>query len=284
MVTDGALEYVPFAALPQPGTDDPLVVHHELASLPSASVLGFQRAQARPDRTPHGALAVIADPLYGSNDERIAAPEEPSESFRDFSEPGHYARLPYASEEAEAIAALAPPGGTLVKLGPEAVKDSVLGSALADYRYIHFAVHGVIDTDYPALSRLVLSQVDAAGRPLVDGSLRLHDIYDMRLNAQMVVLSACDTALGQEVRGEGLIGLARGFMYAGARRVVASLWRVQDKATATLMARFYQGLFERHLEPADALRQAQLAMLSDADGSYAFPYYWAGFVLQGDWR
>ena len=161
----------------------------------------------------------------------------------------------------------------------------MLGSALAGYRYVHFAVHGVIDTDLPALSRLVLSQVDAAGRPLADGSLRLHDIYDMRLDAQMVVLSACDTALGQEIRGEGLVGLARGFMYAGARRVVASLWRVQDRATATLMERFYQGLLEgapragRRPAPGPARHDLRELM-----AQYAFPYYWAGFVLQGDWR
>ncbi len=284
VVADGALEYVPFAALPEPGTREPLVARHELASLPSASVLEFQRSQTHPQAIPHGILAVIADPLYDPDDERIESRAERSETFRDSLDSGHYSRLPYASEEAKAIAALTPPEETMVKLGPEAAKESVVGSRLSDYLYIHFAVHGVIDTDYPALSRLVLSQVDGEGRPVADGALRLHDIYDMHLNAQMVVLSACDTALGQEVRGEGLIGLARGFMFAGAQRVVASLWRVQDEATARLMARFYKGLLEEHRNPADALRRAQLAMLADDDGRYAFPYYWAGFVLQGDWR
>jgi len=284
VVTDGALEYVPFAALPEPGTDRPLVVNHELAMLPSASVLAFQRREKQPGADPHRTLAVIADPLYGESDERVARTIESADRLRNGLEGAHYARLPYASEEASSIAALAPAKQTLVELGANATKESILGTSLEGYRYIHFAVHGVIDSDFPALSRLVLSQVDAAGRPVADGSLRLHDIYDMKLDAQMVVLSACDTALGQEIRGEGLVGLARGFMYAGARRVVASLWRVQDRATATLMERFYRGLLEEHRDPADALRQAQLAMLSEDGGRYSFPYYWAGFVLQGDWR
>lgn len=284
VVSDGALEYVPFAALTDPGTGRPLIVGHELVSLPSASVLAFQRNEDRSAEASDRTLAVIADPLYGRTDERIATATQSAGGLRAGSDTTHYERLPYATEEARSIAALAPPDQTLVELGSAATKEAVLGSALEGYRYIHFAVHGVLDTDFPALSRLVLSQLDAAGRPVEDGSLRLHDIYDMQLDAQMVVLSACDTALGQEIRGEGLVGLARGFMYAGAQRVVASLWRVQDRATATLMERFYQGLLKEHRAPADALRRAQLAMLSDGDEHLAFPYYWAGFVLQGDWR
>jgi len=106
----------------------------------------------------------------------------------------------------------------------------------------------------------------------------------MQLDADMVVLSACETALGREIRGEGLVGLARGFMYAGAERVVASLWQVQDRATAELMERFYRGLLQEGRRPADALRRAQLEMISESGGRYSFPYYWAGFVLQGEWR
>jgi len=284
VVTDGALEYVPFAALPEPGTGRPLVVGHELVSLPSASVLAFQRRQAHGDHPYKGTVAVIADPLYGPDDERVAPPNQDGETLRSGTSARHFARLPFAEGEAKAIIALAPPGRSLLELGPEATKESVLGTHLTGYRYVHFAVHGLIDADYPALSRLVLSQVDGTGQPLADGSLRLHDIYDMRLDAQMVVLSACDTALGQEIRGEGLVGLARGFMYAGAHRVVASLWQVQDVATAPLMEDFYRGLLEEHHTPADALREAQIAMLTADDGRQAFPYYWAGFVLQGDWR
>ncbi len=160
----------------------------------------------------------------------------------------------------------------------------MLSGRLAGYRYVHFATHGVIDTSRPQLSGLALSLVDGAGNPLTDGFLRLHDIYGLHLDADLVVLSACDTALGQEVRGEGLVGLTRGFMYAGARRVVASLWEVQDLATARLMTDFYRGLIEQGLRPAEALRRAQIQIMDDPDQPLEFPYYWAGFVLQGDWR
>jgi CHAT domain-containing protein len=143
----------------------------------------------------------------------------------------------------------------------------------------------VVDTQYPQFSRLVLSLVDSEGRPREDGFLRLHDVYGLELDdTDMVVLSACDTALGREIRGEGLVGLTRGFLYAGAERVVASLWQVQDLATARLMENFYRGVLEAELPPAEALREAQLAILEEPDGAFAFPYYWAGFVLQGEWR
>ena len=133
----------------------------------------------------------------------------------------------------------------------------------------------------PALSGIVLSLVDEKGAPQ-DGFLRLQDVFNLDLPADLVVLSACRTALGKEVRGEGLIGLTRGFMYAGAARILASLWKVDDEATQQLMASFYQGLLQGHLEPAAALRRAQLQMLRQKD--WQSPYYWSAFVLQGEFR
>jgi CHAT domain-containing protein len=127
----------------------------------------------------------------------------------------------------------------------------------------------------------VLSLVDRSGGRQ-DGYLRLRDIYNVRLDADLVVLSACQTALGKEVGGEGLIGLTRAFMYAGAPRVVASLWQVNDLATAELMKHFYAGMLQRGLRPAAALRAAQLRMAEDR--RWSSPYFWAGFVLEGDWR
>jgi CHAT domain-containing protein len=155
--------------------------------------------------------------------------------------------------------------------------------SLAPYvSIVHFATHALIDHAHPELSGIVLSLVDGAGRPQ-DGVLRLHDVYNMRLSADLVVLSACQTALGPNVRGEGLIGLTRGFLYAGARRVVASLWRVDDAATAELMRRFYDAMLgPRRLPPAAALRAAQVDM--SRQPRWAAPYHWAGFVLQGEWR
>jgi CHAT domain-containing protein len=127
-----------------------------------------------------------------------------------------------------------------------------------------------------------MSFYDEDGRRHDDGLLRLSDIYSLRLGADLVVLSACQTALGQEIRGEGLIGLTRGFMYAGAARVLASLWSVDDRATSLLMERFYRHMISGGLSPAEALRQAQVEM--SRDPSWGSPYYWAGFSLQGEWR
>jgi CHAT domain-containing protein len=131
------------------------------------------------------------------------------------------------------------------------------------------------------LSGLVLSLVDEGGRQQ-DGFLRLQDIYNMRLSADLVVLSACRTALGRQIEGEGLVGLTRGFMYAGVPRVVASLWQVDDSATAELMREFYRGIFKEGLRPAAALRAAQRKIA--AEPRWAAPFFWAGFTLEGEWR
>jgi CHAT domain-containing protein len=152
---------------------------------------------------------------------------------------------------------------------------------LAEYRVVHFATHGVLDNENPGLSGLILSLFDERGRPQ-DGFLRLHDIYSLNLPADLVVLSACDTALGKPLRGEGLMGLVRGFFYAGALRVVASLWKVDDEATGELMSRFYVEMLDEGRSPAAALRQAQLALWRD--GRWQDPYYWAAFILQGEWQ
>ncbi len=152
-----------------------------------------------------------------------------------------------------------PPGQLFLATGFAATRDRALSPELARFRNLHFATHGVLDSRRPELSKLVLSLYDEQGRPQ-DGFLPLNDIYNLRLNADLVVLSACRTALGQEIRGEGLVGLTRGFMYAGAARVLASLWSVEDRATAELMGELYRGMLRQRLSPAAALRQAQLAM------------------------
>jgi CHAT domain-containing protein len=134
---------------------------------------------------------------------------------------------------------------------------------------------------HPQLSGIVLSLVDESGRRQ-DGYLRLHEIFNLDLPAELVVLSACQTGLGKELKGEGLIGLTRGFMYAGSPRVIASLWKVDDAATVDLMATFYRGMLKEGLAPAAALRRAQIEML--AQKQRQSPYYWAAFVLQGEWK
>ncbi|MGH9800993.1 MAG: CHAT domain-containing protein, partial [Blastocatellia bacterium] len=146
---------------------------------------------------------------------------------------------------------------------------------------VHFATHGLMDNTTPDLSGLVLSQFDAEGRSL-EGYLRMVEIINMNLPAELVVLSACKTGLGKEVRGEGLMSLTRGFMYAGAARVMVSLWDVNDKSTSVLMGEMYRGLLQQKLRPSAALRAAQLKMLNSKQ--WAAPFYWAAFVQLGEPR
>jgi CHAT domain-containing protein len=162
-----------------------------------------------------------------------------------------------------------------------ASRERALSVELGQYRLLHFATHALVNSQHPELSGIVLSLVNEQGQSQ-DGFLRFHDLYNLRIKADLVVLSACQTALGKVIRGEGLVGLTRGFMYAGAARVVASLWNVNDLATAELMKRFYRGMLADGLRPAAALRAAQVSMWKEKQ--WQPPYYWAGFVLQGEWK
>jgi len=286
VVPDGALGLLPFAAMPvpdpgrswkAPGAHQPLLEHLEVVSIPSATTLAAQRLQRRSPATRWA--AVLADPVFAANEPHPAhrsAAVSPARDFAPALEP-----LPSTRREAKAVAGLAPAGQVWLGLGLKANREAVLSGELRDYRFLHFATHAVADTRNPELSGLFLSQVDAHGHPQ-EGFLGLSDIYELDLDADLVVLSGCQTALGKEVRGEGLMGLTRGFQYAGVPRVVASLWRVQDRATAELMTRFYRAMWRDHLSPAAALRKAQWSLRRET--LYKDPYSWAGFVLQGDWH
>ncbi len=190
-------------------------------------------------------------------------------------------RLPFTRREAEAILAVTPASEGMKALDFRASRQTAISPDLAQHRIVHFATHGLLNSEHPELSGVVLSLVDEQGKP-VDGFLRLHEIYNLNLPAEMVVLSACQAALGKEIKGEGLVGLTRGFMYAGAPRVVASLWKVNDVATAELMKRFYSGMLKENLRPAAALRVAKVAMWKQK--RWHSPYYWAAFELQGEWK
>jgi CHAT domain-containing protein len=307
IVADGVLHLLPFAALPDPRTmmsdtqgDVPLIAEHELVYLPSASTLALVRGTWNQERRWPKAARVFADPVFEADDPRIGetpdrtdashaaarlASAEPVDSLkralRDLGGLGTAGvpRLLESRREARDIAALAP--GVDVAFDFEANRASAMSPTLADYRVIHFATHGIIDNDHPELSGVVLSLFNEKGERQ-DGFLRLHDIYNLKLPVDLVVLSACSTALGKEIVGEGLIGLVRGFMYAGSRRVLASLWKVDDEATSELMTRFYRALFERRLTPPAALQAAQVDLLKTK--RWAHPFYWAGFVLQGEWK
>jgi CHAT domain-containing protein len=290
VVADGALQYVPFAALPVPGRlgdPVPMVVEHEIVNLPSASVLAVLRRETRHRAPPPGAVAVLADPVFEPDDPRLGAlsraPTPPVAGDpgggRDRG-PG-YPRLAATRQEADAIVGLAAKGKALRAVGFDASRTTATSPELARYRIVHFATHGVFDNENPALSGIVLSLYGERGQAQ-DGVLHLHDVYGLRLPAELVVLSACSTALGKPVRGEGLVGIVRGFMYAGARRVVASLWKVEDDATGEMMKRFYREMLEGGRSPAAALREAQVGMWRQE--RWRPPFYWAAFVLQGEHR
>ena len=228
---------------------------------------------------------MFADPVFRADDARFgaagkAATGEEEDLLRAAEESGFGAlsRLHFSREEAQAIESLANPARRWIALDFDASRAAVEKPQLSRYRIVHFATHGLIDSRRPELSGIVLSMVDREGHPQ-DGFLRLHEIYNLKLNADLVVLSACRTALGEAVRSEGMIGLARGFMYAGAPQVLASLWSVDDRATAEFMRRFYEALLQRGLAAPAALQAAQLSMVQEA--RWKDPYYWSAFVLQG---
>jgi len=281
IVSDGALEYLPFAALPTPGSHTPLVGEHEIVRLPSASLMNEMRSEVANRRPAPLSVAIFADPVFRSDDERLAnvASRQATDPPRAASDVGLFSlpRLIFSRQEADAIRTL---GGSKTRevLDFDASRAEVEKPSLRDYRVVHFATHALLDGKNPELSGLVLSLIDRKGAP-EDGFLRLHEVYNLKLNADLVVLSACRTALGPEVQSEGLIGLTRGFMYAGAPQVLASLWSIRDNATTQFMKKFYEALLARHETPEAALRSAQLAMIKD--DRWNQPYYWAAFTVQG---
>lgn len=190
-------------------------------------------------------------------------------------------RLPFTRAEARQITRLLKNDQYLQALDYQATLKHFRQASLEDYRIIHLATHGYMDPRWPELSGLAFSRVDPQGRPL-EWMLTLSEIFSLRLNADLVVLSACQTALGKEMKGEGVVGLSHGFMNAGARSVVASLWNIQDQATAQLMTHFYRNLLQKNMKPAAALRAAQQNLRSDPQRK--FPYYWAAFTYQGPWN
>jgi CHAT domain-containing protein len=298
IVPDESLQYVPFAALPLPSSGsgkDLLVNQFEVDVLPSASVLGMLRKATGKRAPPTATAAIFADPVFEPDDGRVSTrgsgtsrryedrPASLSRALRDIGGSQYIARLPASRDEANAIASVlrsGDPQAVQVALDFDASRAHVLRDGLTRFRLVHFATHGVVDTRHPEMSGLILSLVDKKGRRQ-DGYLRLGDIYKLRLSADLVVLSSCDSALGKDLDSEGIIGLPRGFLYAGAKSVIASLWKVNDDATATLMSRLYARI-RKGEGPGSALRGAQLEMIRDEQWSN--PYYWAAFVLQGDYK
>jgi hypothetical protein len=318
IVADGALQYLPFEALPVPapppagvqlssdasGTNNdetpvPLVWEHEIISLPSATTLASLRRRAvRPAVKADELVVVLADPVFEPDDPRLHRTDPASQApqveeveaaqlrvaLRGVGDGGGdptLTRLPFTMQEAKAIMEVTPKGEGRLVTGLAASRALAIEGGLNGYHIVHLATHGVINFQHPELSGIVLSMLNQRGEH-VNGFLQLHDIYGLNLSADLVVLSACSTGLGKDVRGEGLIGLTQGFLHVGAQSVVASLWRVDDRATAELMRHFYRAMFQEGLPPAAALRDAKKAMWREK--RWNSPYYWAAFVLQGEYR
>ncbi|MEC4805457.1 MAG: CHAT domain-containing tetratricopeptide repeat protein [Jaaginema sp. PMC 1079.18] len=285
IVSDGALQYIPFAALTLPGSDRPLILDREIVNLPSTSTLSILRSQ--PPTAAPKQIAILADPVFSDRDSRLSTPVNPSTIAQAVVNRAAQTtdvdlqRLPGTRAEAQAILSLIPENRATVAFDFQANRDFVTQTDISQYRILHFATHGILNSNYPELSGIVLSLVDAQGNPQ-NGFLRLHDIYNLDLQAELVVLSACQTGLGQEIKGEGLVGLTRGFMYAGTPRAIVSLWNVDDQATAEMMSRFYRLLIQEKLPAIAALRQAQIEMQTETP--WQNPYYWAAFTLQGEWQ
>lgn len=303
IVADGALQYVPFSALPVPnaagpqatrsGAWQPLLVNHEIVNLPSASTITVLRRELKDRQLAPKAIAVLGDPIFDINDERFdsSVAQVQNRRTRDSKRSGSceqgrpdqplWRRLSWSGPEVNKIAKLAPADQVLVALGFRASRAAAMSEELSQYRIVHFSTHGKADSERPELSTLVFSLFDER-KVEQDGYLRAHEIYNLNLPAELVVLSACETGLGKQVRGEGIVGLTRGFMHAGAKRVVVSLWNVNDAATSDLMGHFYRKMLKEGMPPAKALRAAQIEMWKRK--GTADPFYWAAFVLQGEWR
>ncbi|MFN6538066.1 MAG: CHAT domain-containing protein [Nostoc sp. EkiNYC01] len=301
IVGDEALQYIPFAALTTStkstdGSDyQPLIVNHEIISLPSASTIAILRKQTTGRTKAPKTLAILADPVFSANDERVTGKSSNvannnidqqlqesalKRSTRNIKR-SEIQRLPGTEKEAQEILKLVSPSENIQAFGFDANYNWATNDQLSQYKILHFATHGFLDSTEPELSGIVLSLIDKQGKSQ-RGFLRLADIFNLNFPAELVVLSACQTGLGEEVKGEGLVGLTRGLMYAGAARVVVSLWNVDDEATSLLMSQFYSQMLQQGKTPAAALRAAQLKMWSQE--KWRNPYSWSAFTLLGEWR
>jgi CHAT domain-containing protein len=292
VVADGALHYIPFQILSaSSATDQPLVASTEVSNAPSASILGQLQQETSRRKTPTKTLAAFGDPVFASNyaqrnqtesaaNERIAS----AHAFRDVElvgdsvDPSTLQALFYSKHELANLGEVAGPESLMVT-SFDATREKLASLDLTNYAILHFATHGVLNPKRPEKSGLFLSTVNRQGHEQ-NGFVGLQDIYSLRAPVDLVVLSACSTGLGKDVRGEGLIGLTRGFLYAGASSVVASLWKVDDEATAELMKQFYANMLQHGMTPASALREAQNSIRKQPQ--WRSPYYWAAFTLQGD--
>jgi len=271
IVPDGILHYLPFETLRSKdaaGRPQCLIEQFPVSYMPSVSVLA--ELQQRPPERARLDLLAYGDPVFS----RAGAASSPSvDLVRGIYESAgiRFPALPSTRREVEALGRLFPRERRTIFLGLDATEASVKHTNLLDYRLLHFATHAIVDDRNPARSGIVLSLVNTGDE---DGILRINEIFNLEMNAGLVVLSACQTGLGNLVRGEGVVGLTRAFLYAGARRVAVSLWDVNDLTAPDFMQSFYRRLRQGE-DPASALRSAKVEMLQSDSPVRANPYFWA---------
>ena len=304
IVSDGPLHYLPLDSLPLPKNfreetnaepNQRIGDYFDLIDSPSVTVLSRTREMRSrdPQSTPSHKIAIIADPIFHSEDARLITTHR-SEENQEQGRPdgleessngqiGGLERLIYSRDEAAAIASIAIENGweTQLFLGPDANKGIFDTGSLAQFEILHLATHADFNAKQPEFAHLLLSRFDDQGNHQ-EGFLFAYELYGMDLSVETVVLSTCNSALGSDIRGEGLVGLTQAFLQAGASRVVVTLWQVDDRATAALMSAFYQNLLGKGLEPSRALWLAKNSIRSVPE--WTEPYYWAGFSLVGDWK
>lgn len=281
VVADGPLHYLPFSTLFFPGSDRPLIDSNEVVYQPSAQTLSLvQNTRKARDQTERQDLVIFSDPVFTKEDERLtplASPAAPGEA-RSVGSLASLTRLPGSGREADSIVSAIGESSTRLFSGFAATREQFLNARLGEYKILHLATHAVADSERPETTGVVLSGFGEDGSQH-DQLVRLQDIYGLNLSADLVVLSACETAAGKELRGEGLLSLNNAFIQAGSRSVVSTLWRVDDEASQFFMSRFYESLSDG-LTASESLKQAQQALRMEP--RFSSPFYWAAFTLHGD--
>jgi CHAT domain-containing protein len=278
VVPDGSLSYLPFETLARDTpASDYLIERFAISYAPSATALGVIQEAKESASSERSGIVAYGDPIYAKTKYDSVASGEKSETNSQGARRFDLTQLPYTRSEVNAIASLFSPRERRTFFGTDAQEEKVKSEDLSRSRYVHFAAHGVIDEEFPMRSGIILSTTPNSKE---DGVLQMNEVMRLKLNADVVTLSACGTGLGKLLNGEGMIGLTRAFQYAGANNVVVSLWNVNDVATAELMRAFYQNL-KRGLSKDEALRQAKLELLRGKQPTWRHPYYWAPFVLVG---
>jgi CHAT domain-containing protein len=283
---------------PKPGVDinntnyQPLMLNHEIVNLPSASTIAIQREKIAKRNIAPKKIAILADPVYSYDDKQTKAQEKTKSTKLELERSALqrsakslnrklWGRIPDTATEAKGILKLVPNSSSLSAFRFDANYNFATSKNLNQYQILHFATHGFVNPEQPELSGIVLSLFNKDSEQ-IPGYLRLADLFEQDYPAELIVLSACETGLGKNVSGEGLVGLTRGLMYAGASRVALSLWVVNDEGTSVLMQEFYKQMLQENKNPAEALRAAQRKLWANPE--WRNPYYWAAFTLQGEWN